>query len=57
MLAEVEGNRETLKVKEMNVRKYAKYILKNGTREEKRALLEHVRERLILNEKAITLAD
>jgi DNA invertase Pin-like site-specific DNA recombinase len=57
MLAEVEGNRETLKVKEMNVRKYAKYILKNGTREEKRALLEHVRERLILNDKTITLAD
>jgi site-specific DNA recombinase len=57
MLAEVEGKSEKLKVKEMDVRKYAKYLLKNGTREEKRALLEHVRDRLIMNDRNIIFAN
>ena len=57
MRAEVEGKSETLKVKEMDVRKYAKYLLKNGTREEKRELLEHMRDRLIMSNKVITLAE
>jgi DNA invertase Pin-like site-specific DNA recombinase len=57
MRAEVEGKSETIKVKEMDVRKYAKYLLKNGTREEKRELLEHMRDRLVMNDRIITLAD
>ncbi len=55
--AEVEGKNETIKAKEMDIRKYAKYLLKNGSREEKRELLEHLRGRLILNDHIITLAD
>ncbi|MEJ0053758.1 MAG: recombinase family protein [bacterium] len=55
--AEVEGTKETIEAKEMDIRKYAKYLLKNGTREEKRELLEHLRDRLILNDRIITLAD
>jgi DNA invertase Pin-like site-specific DNA recombinase len=55
--AEVEGKSETIKAKEMDIRKYAKYLLKNGSREEKRELLEHLRDRLILNDRVITLAD
>ncbi len=41
----------------MDIRKYAKYLLKNGTREEKRELLEHLRDRLILSDRVIALAD
>ncbi len=55
--AEVEGENETIKAKEMDIRKYAKYLLKNGSRDEKRELLEHLRDRLILNDRIITLAD
>ncbi|MGD0328380.1 MAG: recombinase family protein [Minisyncoccia bacterium] len=55
--AEVEGKSETIKAKEMDIRKYAKYLLKNGSREEKRELLEHLRDRLILNDRIITPAD
>ncbi len=55
--AEVEGKGEMIKAKEMDIRKYAKYLLKNGSREEKRELLEHLRDRLILNDRMITLAD
>lgn len=54
---EVEGSKEILKAKEMNIRKYAKYLLKNGSREEKRELLEHLRNRLIINDRVITVAD
>jgi hypothetical protein len=46
-----------LKAKEMDIRKYAKYLLKNGSKEEKRELLEHLRDRLIMNDGAVTLAD
>ncbi|HWH16425.1 MAG TPA: hypothetical protein VNU25_02500 [Candidatus Paceibacterota bacterium] len=44
-------------IKEMDIRKYAKYLLKNGTKEEKHELLEHLRDRLILNDGIVTLAD
>lgn len=54
---EVEGSKEILKAKEMDIRKYAKYLLKNGSREEKRELLEHLRNRLIINDRVITIAD
>jgi DNA invertase Pin-like site-specific DNA recombinase len=55
--AEVEGTTNTIEAKEMDIRKYAKYLLKNGSREEKRELLEHLRDRLILNDRVIGLAD
>lgn len=55
--AEVEGTQETIEAKEMDIRKYAKYLLKNGSREEKRELLEHLRDRLILKDREIALAD
>ncbi len=55
--AEVEGTTDVIKAKEMDIRKYAKYLLKNGSREEKRELLGHLRDRLILNDRVITLAD
>jgi DNA invertase Pin-like site-specific DNA recombinase len=55
--AEVEGVKGVLKAKEMDIRKYAKYLLKNGSKEEKRELLEHLRDRLIMNDGAVTLAD
>ncbi len=55
--AEVEETTETIKAKEMDIRRYAKYLLKNGSREEKRELLEHLRDRLILNDHVITLTD
>ena len=53
--AEVDGTTDTIEAKEMDIRKYAKYLLKNGSREEKRELLEHLRDRLILNDRVIAL--
>ncbi len=48
---------ETLQAKEMDFRKYAKYLLKNGSPGEQLELLEHLRNRLVLKDRAITLAD
>ena len=36
-------------------REYAKYVLKEGSISEKRELLGHLRSRLVLNDKKITL--
>lgn len=55
--AEVEGGKGAMKAKEMDIRKYAKYLLKNGTREEIRELLEHLQDRLILSDGVVTLAN
>jgi site-specific DNA recombinase len=55
--AEVEGVEERIQAKEMDFRKYAKYLLKNGSRVEQRELLEHLKDRLILNDRQVTLAD
>jgi hypothetical protein len=55
--AEVEGTAPTLEASELDIRKYAKYLLKNGSREEKRELLEHLKNRLILTDRQIALAD
>jgi hypothetical protein len=41
---------------DMDVRKYAKYLLQNGTPQEKRELLEHLRNRIVMKDKRITLA-
>jgi DNA invertase Pin-like site-specific DNA recombinase len=55
--AEVEGKSETIKAKEMDIRKYAKYLLKNGSKEEKRQLLEHMQDRLVVKDRIVSLAD
>ncbi|MCU0660196.1 MAG: hypothetical protein MUD00_01105 [Candidatus Pacebacteria bacterium] len=46
-----------LKEKEVDIRMYAKYLLKEGTIHEKRELLENLRNKLLVTEKKITLAD
>lgn len=52
--SQVLGVHEKEKVRDMDVRRYAKYLLEEGTLEEKRELLGHLREKLILKEKKIT---
>jgi len=42
---------------DVNTREYAKYVLREGTPLEKRELLGHLRSRLVLNDKKITLVD
>lgn len=42
---------------EVNVRKYAKYLLKEGSVTEKRELLSNLRSRLIYKDKKITLME
>ena len=46
---------ERLKAKEMDVRRYAKYLLQNGTVEEKRDLLEYMRGKIVMKDKQIVL--
>lgn len=54
--SQVLGVKEKQKMQEMDVRRYAKYLLEEGTTEEKRQLLEHVQGNLIMKNKAIALA-
>jgi hypothetical protein len=42
---------------DVNTREYAKYVLREGTPLEKRELLGHLRSRLVLNDKKITLVE
>ena len=42
---------------DVNTREYAKYVLREGTPLEKRELLGHLRSRLVLNDKRITLLE
>lgn len=46
---------DKIKVKEVDIRNYAKHILRDRPIEEKRALLCNLRSKLLLNEKQITL--
>ena len=46
---------ERLKAKEMDVRRYAKYLLQNGTVQEKRDLLEYMRGKIVMKDKKISL--
>ncbi|MDO8561929.1 MAG: hypothetical protein Q7S05_03825 [bacterium] len=39
----------------MDIKKYAKYLLEEGSMEEKRELLTHLRGKLVINDKKITL--
>ncbi len=48
-------NKEKIKVKEVDIRNYAKYILRERSIYEKRELLSHLRSKLILKEKQITI--
>jgi DNA invertase Pin-like site-specific DNA recombinase len=54
--ANVLGGKEKAKVKEMDIKRYAKYLLEEGSIEEKRELLEHLRGNLIMRDKRITCA-
>jgi len=40
----------------MDVKRYAKYLLEEGSMDEKRELLQHLRGKLVINDKKITLA-
>ncbi|MDR3547750.1 MAG: recombinase family protein [Candidatus Pacebacteria bacterium] len=53
--ANVIGGKDKAKVKEMDIKRYAKYLLEEGSVEEKRELLEHLRGKLIMNDKKIEL--
>ncbi|HUY62579.1 MAG TPA: hypothetical protein VMV50_02205 [Candidatus Paceibacterota bacterium] len=39
----------------MDIRRYAKYLLENGTLPEKRELLSHLKGRIMLEERKIVL--
>jgi len=43
------------KLSDVNIKNYAKYILLEGTKQEKRDLLECLRNRLVMKDKQITL--
>ncbi|MBU6321157.1 MAG: hypothetical protein KGI78_01910 [Patescibacteria group bacterium] len=46
---------EKVKADEMDIRRYAKYLLENGTLPEKRELLSHLKGRIILKDRRIAL--
>lgn len=48
---------EKLKAKEMDIRRYAKYLLENGSVQEKRDLLEYMRGKIVMKDKKISLAN
>lgn len=48
-------SKDKIKVKEIDIRNYAKYILRERSIWEKRELLSHLRSKLILKEKHITI--
>ncbi len=50
------GHADRDKAKDMDIRKYAKYLLQNGSAAEKRELLEHLRNRIVMKDKKIMLA-
>lgn len=49
------GSAEKDKAKDMDIRKYAKYLLQEGSPTEKRELLEHLRNRIVMKDKKIFL--
>ncbi len=53
--ASVLGIKEKAKTKDMDIRRYAKYLLEEGSIEEKRELLEYLRGRLVMSNKIIAL--
>ena|SRR3989338_2837561 len=53
--ADVLGIKEKMQKPDVDVRAYAKHMLKEGTIHEKRELLENLRSRIILKDKKISL--
>lgn len=53
--SQVLGVKEKEKALEMDVKRYAKYLLEEGTIEEKRQLLEQLRGKLVLKERKIAV--
>jgi DNA invertase Pin-like site-specific DNA recombinase len=53
--ANVLGIKEKDRMPDIDVRAYAKYLLREGTIYEKRELLEHLRNRIVLKDKKISL--
>jgi DNA invertase Pin-like site-specific DNA recombinase len=51
----MQDKSEKVKADEMDVRKYAKYLLENGSLPEKRELLGHLKGRIILKDRRIAL--
>jgi hypothetical protein len=49
------GKKENIKVADLEIRNYAKYILKEGTNAEKRELLGCFKSKISLKEKIIIL--
>jgi hypothetical protein len=47
--------KEKIKIKEIDIRNYAKHILRKRPMHEKRELLKHLRSKLILKEKKLSL--
>ena len=54
--AGVLGVKDKIKVADIDIRNYAKYILRDGTNFEKRELLSCLRSKITLNNKIINLA-
>jgi DNA invertase Pin-like site-specific DNA recombinase len=53
--ASMLGVKEKDKAKEIDIRKYAKYMLREGTLVERRELLQHLRNRIVMKDKKISL--
>jgi len=49
--------KEKIKIKDIDIRNYAKHILRKKSIYEKRELLSHLRSKLILNNKQISLVN
>ncbi len=49
------GHADKDRAKDMDIRKYAKYLLQEGTPAEKRELLEHLRNRIVMKDGKISL--
>ncbi len=52
--AKVLGSKDKAKASDMDIRRYAKYLLEEGSTEEKRELLEHLRGKLVMLDKKVT---
>ncbi len=50
------GTKEKIEVKDVDIRNYAKYILREATDQEKRELLGCLKSKILLNNKQIYLA-
>ncbi len=51
------GTREKIVVRDIDIRNYAKYLLREGSNTEKRELLGCLKSKIKLNNKIVTIAD